>query len=59
MKSVTKQRVLTGAVVVGGIVGLAYANKHGVDKDVITAVGAALIALAGTLRSMVLPEKKS
>lgn len=58
MKPETKQKLFTAAVVVVGIIGLAVANKCGVDKDVLTAVGAALIALAGTLRSMVLPEVK-
>lgn len=53
------QKLTTGLVVVVGIVGLAVANKYGVDKDVLTAVGSALILLAGSLKSMVASEPKS
>lgn len=51
-----KQKLITGVVVVAGIIGLAVANRFGVDKDVITAVGSALILLAGSLKSMVASE---
>lgn len=53
------QKLITAGVVVLGIVGLAVANKCGVDKDVLTAVGSALIFLAGSLKSMVSSEVKS
>ena len=53
MTTETKQRLVTAAVVFGGIIGLAIGNRYGVDKDVLTAAAAALVALAGSLRSMV------
>jgi hypothetical protein len=54
----TKDKLITAGVVFAGILALAAANRLGVDKDLLTAGGALLIAIAGSLRSMVLPEKK-
>lgn len=59
MKPEAKQKLITAGVVFAGIVALAVANKLGVDKDMLTAAGGVLIAIAGTLRSMVLSEKSS
>lgn len=53
----TKDKLITAAVVFGGILALAIANKLGVDKDLITAGGAVLVLVAGSLRSMVLGQK--
>lgn len=43
-------RILTGCVVVAGIVALAACAKFGVDKELTAALGGAIIILAGTLR---------
>lgn len=51
----TKQRLITASVVFGGIVALGVANKLGADKELLGAVSALLIVLAGSLRSMVKP----
>lgn len=59
MKPEAKQKLITAGVVFAGIVALAVANKLGADKDILTAGGGVLIAIAGMLRSMVLPEKTS
>ena len=57
MKPEVKSKLITAAVVFGGIVALAIANKLGADKDLITVGGGALTIIAGLLRSMVLPDK--
>ena len=56
MKPETKSKLLTAAVVFGGVIAIAVANKLGADKDVITAAAGALAIVAGMLRSMVLPD---
>ncbi len=54
-----KEKLVTAAVVFGGILVLAADRKLGADPDWI-AMGASLLAIiGGTLRSMVLGEAKS
>lgn len=53
-----KEKLITAGVVFLGIVSLAAAAKLGADKEWIAAGGGVLLLLAGSLRSMVLSEKK-
>jgi len=54
-----RDKVITAAVVFGGILVLAVARKLGADPDWISMGGAALAVVGGTLRSMLLGEAKS
>lgn len=51
-------KLVTAGVVFGGIAALALGYRWGVDKDVLLAGSGLLVALAGSLRSMLLPEVK-
>lgn len=51
-----KQRILTIAVVFGGVAALALAHRFGVSRDVTEPVGWLLIVTAGLLRSMLAPK---
>lgn len=53
------EKLITAGVVFAGIVSLAVAAKLGASPEWLAAGGSVLAFLAGTLRSMVLPEKKS
>lgn len=54
-----KEKLITAAVVFLGIIALAGAVKLGAHPEWVAAGGSVLLLLAGSLRSMVLPEKKS
>lgn len=54
-----KTKLLTAFVVVAGTGVLGFCAKEGVDRDTLAAIGSVLLALAGSLRSMILPEVKS
>ena len=56
MKPETKQRLITAAVVFGGIVALGVADRLGVSGDVLAGAGSVLILLAGSLKSMLVAE---
>jgi len=43
-------RILTGGVVVAGLFSLAICARYGVDKEVMAAIGGAIIILAGTMK---------
>ena len=53
-----KEKLLTAGVVFLGIVALAGAAKLGAQPEWIAAGGSVLVFLAGSLRSMLLTEKK-
>lgn len=53
-----KEKLITAAVVLVGIAALAIAKHYGADPDWLVTGAGALAVVAGTLRSMVLPEKK-
>lgn len=48
-----KSKMVTAAVVVLGIAGLAACAKFGVEKEVIAGIAAVLVALAGSLKGLV------
>lgn len=52
------RRYATLLVVVGGIAALGFAVHKGADKDTIAALGAALVALAGAMKSFLGDAKK-
>lgn len=54
-----RDKLVTAGVVFVGIVALAVARHYGADPDWIASGAGALAIIAGLLRSMVLPEKKS
>jgi hypothetical protein len=53
-----KGKLFTASVVFLGVVALAAAVKLGAHPEWVAAGGSVLLLLVGSLRSMVLPEKK-
>jgi hypothetical protein len=53
-----KEKLATAAVVFVGIIALTLAGKYGANPEWVAAGGSVLLLLAGTLRSMILPETK-
>ena len=54
-----KEKLITAAVVFLGVGVLVAAKRFGADPDWLVAGGGVLAIVAGTLRSMLLPENKT